>query len=442
MPKNKAKPPTEAPWRQHRENRRDDEQAGRGSGNGWNVWHGAWRSTNSPNAAERGKPFPTYDRKWQPEPPIRVVSEHRHAEPSRTTESASRKVQQCVNLLRKAETKVGKIARDQQEKANRFADYERQLMASFLVEKQKHAEYQEKLAKDLEEARQQVLEAKTTLAKSVAEATSLNEDASMEPTTQGEAEWAEMVQRHSGTPVVPPQMDPEVIALLRLYKSGAIPPPGPGSAAPHMTGGAPMMGPLSHQHGPPGLGQDMASGQKAAPPPEPAMSTGVPEGPPAMPTYGAASPGGDKASRVAPYQQTSPMPVRHGEQAPAEVKEPVTTPLPPTPSTAEGEASKLQTREGVKALPHQTPVRTPIPSTTLQDKLEHKRATDPLGPALQPFRGGHVSQAAAMAAYAEVMAARSHPQGGNAQVSKTTIVQDDDPDTQHMSASPGLTKLE
>ncbi|CAE7294059.1 unnamed protein product, partial [Symbiodinium sp. CCMP2592] len=152
-----------------------------------------------------------------------VIKEQKTEEVSGQDETTARNAQHAVNVLRKAKTHVTKITREQQEKSCRFAKYETRLMAAYVAVKKRHEEYQDKLAGDLVEAQQHVLVAKASpagVAKAFATGASTAVPQAMEVQGVETEAWSDMLRRHAVSS--PPALEPELLEVLRLYKSGAL----------------------------------------------------------------------------------------------------------------------------------------------------------------------------------------------------------------------------
>ena len=213
-----------------------------------------------------------------------------------TEEATAKQVQAAVNVLRKAETRVAKIAGDQKTKAARFEEYERQIMTAFLSEKKKHADHQERMANELIDAQQHLAEARAALARTIEGATqprAMEQDSDLD-------EWTAMVRRHAAQSL-PPAVDPGLLELLRAYKNGALP------VFPGVTATGERPSPVSNL-------QSTAAPSDATAPIPPGQATQPPDTAPAsragattevpLKAYGAVSPGA--TARSAPYPNTSP----------------------------------------------------------------------------------------------------------------------------------------
>eukprot|EP00439_Symbiodinium_sp_Y106_P059858 s736_g8.t1 len=422
MPRAKDKS-KDAPWRpQAWDGYRQKDQ----SAQGWSGWPGTWRSAGSSEPGANKKAFPSYDRSWGPEPAIQVVKEARAVVPLGVEDFTARNVQQAVNALRRAEGRVARIAKDQKEKAARFAAYERQMMAAYNAELQKHDAHQERLATESLEAAQQLEQAKNALAKTIAGHPIIEEMGSREP----ELAWHQLLQKHKKDA---PTIAPEDLELLRQYKAGVLrgPPPGLPQQPPlvALQGSIPTFGPPAetaenHPTANSGSGTDA---QRAVP-----ANLGRPTVEPKETSYGAISPSGAQA-RAAPYPPGSPVllpPEEHGR----DIREAATpAPDPHAPP-------RMPVRESVKDATRTPPPRSPTGGMGLQAKLELKREAE-RGAALHPFRRqpsppqreppelgpAHLGTEAAAAAASAI--------------AQATLVEDD-ADLQDGTRSPGLTNLE
>ncbi|CAE7273496.1 ANKRD50 [Symbiodinium sp. CCMP2592] len=406
MPRSKTKAkPEEAPWRQ----RGDDYSQ---YGGKWSLWPGSWRSTGSPNAKPRDKPFPSYDRQWTEEQYIRVIHEQ-PTEAKDTKEAAlAQRVQAAVNQLRKAEARVAKITSDQKTKAERFVEYEKKMMAAFVEERRKYTEHQERMATGLIEAQRQVVEAKEALAQTVEGVAGVK---AMEVQSGEMDEWTAMIHRHTAQSSREP-IDPGLMEVLRAYKAGHLP---------VFPGVAPT------PSAPPPMGQQVAPcapsapGQAAASREKPAVSEPLGDKEPsvehAVPTYGAVSPGA--AQRAAPYPTTSPTALRPHVETPTPV--PASASLPQAPAvTGQGEHPRTPNRVGIKEATMQPPAKPEVAGASLQQKLEERREVE-RGNALQPFRGGMPSTPAPSTERKDQTEAQDQHQGSTEEPTKTSFIDDD-----------------
>ncbi|CAE7948756.1 unnamed protein product [Symbiodinium sp. KB8] len=329
-----------------------------------------------------------------------------------STESLATQVQQAINVLRKAENRVSKIVKDQREKAARFAAYEKEVIAAHAVEERRHATIQDKLATELLEATKQVEAAKQVLAASVPTLAT----GPMEVTQESaQASWERMQQRNP-SPTPRTALDPDLLEVLRAYKNGQI-----ALSAPAETR---TQGP-----GPVLRGQEMAVEQariaEEAPP-----NVGV-----APPAYGPASPSAH-TQRTAPYTAASPT-AHHpaAEPAPPTMPEATDKPAPPRmrpkpPVTEEGQ-SRLPERSPVKeASKKGTDQKTPAPST-LQAKLDAKRAT------MRPF-----GQAVPQVVITEATDTRPPDLPPDHAPRENPIIDDDEDELTQGVPSPGFGNLE
>ncbi|CAE7946492.1 PPR4, partial [Symbiodinium sp. KB8] len=324
-----------------------------GSSAKWDYWPGTWKT--SPRAQAKAS-FPSYDRSWEGEA-ITVVREERVPAPD-LPEGVAKHAQQAVNILRKAEQRVARITRDQKEKTSRFAAYERQVRAAHAEEEKRYLATQEKLSAELQEAMQQQAEARDAVAHTM-EALFSGGGAmdTTETTTSDQGSWEHLLQR-APPPSAATTLEPELLEVLRQYKSGNLTLRGPPRLSPANFGpAAPLTG--------------------APAPVRAAPVQHVPEPPTGRPpTYGMSSPNA-AAERAAPYPPASPT-VRAGNLD-GTVKtdaKPLLTEVPlkqgPLPSTVPQQATA-----------HPTPVPEPVPlpvppdvgpgTSPLSDMLQAKR---------------------------------------------------------------------
>ena len=205
----------QAPWRQD-----DAAQDYAGYGQRWSLWPGAWKSA-SPRPAPKARAFPAYDQSWEPAPHIQVVKEER-APVAATAELTARAMQQTVNLLRKAESKVAKITKEQQERMQQFTAYERRILDSFIAERKRHADDQERLAQELVEAKQNLAEARAMMARAAAGVVEPQAMEIHDGRLTADDEWTSMVRRHAAQEP-PPPLEPALADILRAYKAGKLP---------------------------------------------------------------------------------------------------------------------------------------------------------------------------------------------------------------------------
>ena len=343
-----------------------------------------------------------------------------------TEEATAKQVQAAVNVLRKAETRVAKIAGDQKTKAARFEEYERQIMTAFLSEKKKHADHQERMANELIDAQQHLAEARAALARTIEGATqprAMEQDSDLD-------EWTAMVRRHAAQSL-PPAVDPGLLELLRAYKNGALP-VFPGVAA---AGERPS--PVSNL-------QSKAAPSDAMAPIPPGQATQPPETAPAsragattevpLKAYGAVSPGA--TARSAPYPNTSPA----ARRPPVTGVDHEELLVPGHTKGAEGiPEARTPVRVSVKDASKQPPSKPTVPEMSLQQKLEEKRAAE-MGEALRPFRLSTTSEE-------KQGCAGLHPVAGVGDAGgqpppPTARLLDDDPDGPGGPRSPGFAGME
>ncbi|CAE7836599.1 rbcL [Symbiodinium sp. CCMP2592] len=412
------KPKTEAPWKR---NAKDHGYGQNGqAGQGYSLWHGAWRSAGSPQEPKEPRPsarFPSYDQQWGAEPHLCVVREERVEAPERPDAITAKRAQQAVNILRKAESRVTRIQKEQKEKAARFSDYEQQLMTAFMEERKRHTERQSQLVNELEEAQKLLFVARENMAQT---AQGLMGKAQMEVQDTSAEDWAAMIMKYSEVPETQEShvMDPDMAEILRLYRSGKlVPVQAPQPVPPTGSGAQTMAGHVA----PPGLAPPAAGENRPS-----CMDPGT-HGPayPA-PTYGAASPSSGLL-RSAPYSATSPVLAKVGE-APHGTEQHV-----PSPSMGDQRPSRTVPREDIKAATKHQPAKPQPAGLSLQEKLEQRREAERVGAALHPFR----LQTENM----EKGAPRCDTDG-NRTAHQQEISDDDDPGRRMTVNSPGLAKLE
>ena len=309
-----------APWQQRGQGQDRGQYHGRGSEqSSWELWRGSWKST-SPKA------FPTFDRQWGPGSGITVLREERRPG-AETEDNSARAAQTAVNTLRKAEHRVQKLLRDKEDKAARFAAYEKEIKASYAAEVKRYESLQERLSEVLVEAKKQLQAAKDVMA----QAADCFRTAPMEVTDLGHAppdnQWERLIQR-PGVSEPPVQIDPELLDILRRYKRGECLEqelPTFGAAA-----GPPQSAAPAHPEGP-------------HPAPErPPTSTPAPPGLPIpTPNYGAVSPT-SAPHRATPYPVASP----NGQHMAAEALR--TGEVPPVGGTEESGRLTGQAKDSTK----------------------------------------------------------------------------------------------
>ena len=388
-----------------------------GSSAKWDYWPGTWKT--SPRAQAKAS-FPSYDRSWESEA-ITVVREERTPAPD-MPEGLAKHAQQAVNILRKAEQRVARITRDQKEKTSRFAAYERQVRAAHAEEEKLYLATQEKLSADLREAIQQQADAREAVAHTM-EALFAGGGAmdTTDATTTNQDSWERLLKR-APPPSTATTLDPELLEVLRQYKSGNLTLRGPPKPLPA------NFGPVTPLTGAPATTRP-APAQFV---PEP--TTGRP------PTYGLSSPN-PAAEGAAPFPPASPT-VRAGNLdgtfKPDAKSVPADLPLKQGPLP-----SAVPPQEVVHPTPAPEPVSLPVPpdvgpgTSPLSEMLQAKRRQ--ARKATAPF-GGKCST--------EVQEPPSVVPTEGTDVGKTGAFIEDDEDADELdsaelhSASPGLGRLE
>ena len=342
----------------------------------WRVWPGAWspgsssyRQPQAPWKNDHKPPsqFPTFDRKWGPAPAISVVKETRQPAEASSSSTVAPQVQQAVNLLRKAENRVLRIRKDQAVKAERFAAYEKEVLAAHALEEQRYQALQERLASELIEATQQVEAAKRTLAETVPHLVGEGMDISTDTAPEAaKASWDRLQSRHP-VPSGPPTLDAELMEVLRAYKSGQLT----------------MRGPPPDQARPRQTERVEATKRGAESPSGRVVTHQMPQSAHGAPAYGPTSPTA-ALGRTAPYPPVSPCPhppvTGTGGEATAEVSEKPTSPIPPVLQVPEGEPSRLPKRQSAKDATRSPPEKVVLSGTTLQAKLDARRERENGGP--------------------------------------------------------------
>ncbi|CAE7217225.1 RASAL1 [Symbiodinium sp. CCMP2592] len=322
------KPKAEAPWQR---NAKDHGYGHNGQhGQGYSLWHGAWRSAGSPQEPKEPRPrprFPSYDQQWGAEPHLRVIREERVEAPERPETITAKGAQQAVNILRKAESRVTRIQKERKEKAARFSDYEQQLMTAFMEERQRHTERQSQLVNELEEAQKLLQVARENMAQT---AQGLMGKTRMDVQDTSAEDWAAMITKYSEAPVRESHtVDPDMAEILRLATDA-------GENRP------PIVDPGTHG---------------------PAHPT---------PTYGAASPQSG-LFRSSPYPTTSPVLTKAASKWKLRMAQ-TSMYLPPLRAT-----SALPGLFRGTAKPQTT-------GPSLQEKLDQRREAERMGTAMHPFR--------------------------------------------------------
>ncbi|CAE7939157.1 Cacna1h, partial [Symbiodinium sp. KB8] len=335
----------------------------------WSPGSSSYRQPQAPWKNDHKPPsqFPTFDRKWGPAPAISVVKETRQPAEASSSSTVAPQVQQAVNLLRKAENRVLRIRKDQAVKAERFAAYEKEVLAAHALEEQRYQALQERLASELIEATQQVEAAKRTLAETVPHLVGEGMDISTDTAPEAaKASWDRLQSRHP-VPSGPPTLDAELMEVLRAYKSGQLT----------------MRGPPPDQARPRQTERVEATKRGAESPSGRVVTHQMPQSAHGAPAYGPTSPTA-ALGRTAPYPPVSPCPhppvTGTGGEATAEVSEKPTSPIPPVLQVPEGEPSRLPKRQSAKDATRSPPEKVVLSGTTLQAKLDARRERENGGP--------------------------------------------------------------
>ncbi|CAE7209130.1 unnamed protein product [Symbiodinium sp. CCMP2592] len=369
------------------------------------YWQGAYRTRekekerNSPQAKGKGKAFPTYDVDWHDAAGISVMAERRHPEPS-TKSAFSKVVQDAVNLLRKAETRISKLHSELQEKSRRWEAYQVELKQSFVKEYQKHLGALDKLEQDIADASAQEISAKEVLARAM--------EGVKPPTTQTQATqaWDSMMRSLQG----PADMDVDADTLgLRLdaLLSGARLP-------------------------------DMGHQEKPLAEPGPAEPVGAAFGP-VRSSYVGSSP---SAARADPYLATSPAATLRAKSPPRETPKAapgprIASPVLPMDAAAVEAVRALKESVGLPTRPQATGPASPRASN-LADKLQQARRS-----AMAPFGLAPAMEGAGRAGTGPPRAGPTATEAGRPpEPHGRTPTIDLDLDEELDSASPGLGRME
>ncbi|CAE6914604.1 unnamed protein product [Symbiodinium sp. CCMP2592] len=384
--------------------------------------------------------FPAYDQKWENagEPHIRVIKEDRPA--ALTAEDLTARVaQQFVNTLRKAEAKVTKITKEQQERAQQFSEYEKKLMDSYSAEKQRHQDHLDRLARELVEAKQLLADSKQAAARTISSVAGTGPQAMelQQGANTASEDWQKLLQRHAAPPEEP-EVDQEALAFLRAYKAGWIPP---------LPGHAPDFGSSRGLEGTGVPPTQMGPPPQMPTPPPPSMTTAGTTGSqqeagPVLTTYGAASPSSANL-RPTPYPSTSPAPAKTAQteadelqyaRSPESRHASENAQMPTAMSTVPHDAVRTKVREGVKEFTKQPPATLPTQGPSLQQKLEQRRAAEQVGTAMRPFRQKPQEEGQSLGHLASGDSGQADSNG------KPPTFVDDDPDQR--AHSPGFAGME
>eukprot|EP00439_Symbiodinium_sp_Y106_P050487 s149_g6.t1 len=396
----------------------------------YSLWSGAKsvRETGQRPWKSQGPHFPAYDEGWDRSQDL-VEVKSTSTQP--TVDSMVKHVQEAVNAVRKADSRVNKIQADQHAKEQCWTSYVQRMQQAFVVERKKHQAMAEKLAQDLVVAKEQqrlTREALTQAATGTAKAPPKQEPAA-------DAEWLQLMT--SAHNQATDAMEVDVDALGQQIAELLQPPAAPDGCptfgmlpvAPTGETGQTLNLQEAFNRLAPGLGDALAAANAKTDSVEKPGGTrtatshghvsGVPSAGP-LRTYNSASP----RARVDPYQATSPGAGSPGYQG---------TWLPMSPPTAAcpGEAPKasptppgIDVRETVKRA-------CPPTDQTLAGKLAKARSH-----AMAPFRvGGLVPPRPPDAGGTDNPA-------GNVEQAVNLADGDTDDEELRQVASPGLGRLE
>ena len=354
----------------------------------WSMWRGArarrapWEETPAPPPAPRSS-FPTYDsvKVAQEDKRITVIRETRNGPPSAGSQSLTlvQTVQQAVNTARKSSNRVLKLKRDIELKDAQWSQYTKDIKASFAKEKERHTVAVQHLEQELQAA-QEASQADQLAIQKAADRCFLTARGSEE--MDNNAAWNAMMavdDTSEGVPSISREIWEYMAQSARTMRESAM-----------QRGTLP-----SEMSVPPGLAP------LTAPVPPPALAAPLPSLPrplpvaPDAPAYNALSPSVAKAGAV-PFAGSSPVlhgPAPEQHMGPVETSQDVANPGPSEGGATRPAGHSSSGRAGVKDMTKKPPERPDVQGPSLGDKLDAKRAREPLvvpeglGPAMRPFRG-------------------------------------------------------